>query len=182
MMMKKLLVLLTVLAMAGTASATMTIVAPVDAMEGSTFGVGLDVVGEVAAITDVIAIAGNVASIDVGGRVLANDVVATPYWEDLSADPDFQAFMNDLGIADTVGIYYYEFVITEVPIPGLTDGSLISGINVTAGAFGNGDIVVALADGANGLLRSSQVVPVVVPEPMTIALLGLGGLFLRRRK
>jgi len=39
---------------------------------------------------------------------------------------------------------------------------------------------VQILDGSFGILSSYQVK--VVPEPMTIALLGLGGLFLRRRK
>ena len=179
--MKKLLVLLTVLAMAGTASATMTINAPAEVLGGETFGVGIDVVGETTVITDYLAIAGNVASVNASGVVLATDVVASPYWEDLSADPDMQAFIGgDLGIANPVGIYYYEFVIVDIPVPALTDGALISNIMVTAGDPGS-DIVVALIDGATGELRSTANVS-VVPEPMTIALLGLGGLFLRRRK
>ena len=177
--MKQLLVLLTVLAMAGTASATMTIVAPAEVDGGATFEVGLDVAGEDALITDVLAIAGNAAAIDATGVVL-NDTQVTPYFEDLSADPDFQAFMADLGITDAVGIYYYEFVDVAVP-PAVLDGTLISNIMVTAGGADDGNIVVALADGANGVLRGSETVN-VIPEPMTIALLGLGGLFLRRRK
>lgn len=178
--MKKLLVLLTVLAMAGTASAAMTIVAPASVVGGETFSIGINVAGgESALITDILAVAGNAAGVDATGVALASDKV-TPYFEDLSADVDFQAFMGDLGITGTKGIYYYEFVDVAVPPATLTDGSLIANIMVTAGANGS-DIVIALADGANGVLRSQAVVQ-VIPEPMTIALLGLGGLFLRRRK
>ena len=93
--MRECIVLLGVLVMAGSASGTMTIVGPVWPNGGETFEIGLDVAGEDALITDVLAIAGNVASIDVTGVVL-NDTQVAPYFEDLSADPDFQAFMADL--------------------------------------------------------------------------------------
>ena len=46
---------------------------------------------------------------------------------------------------------------------------------------GTGDVTIELHDNTGANLIDSAVVH-QVPEPMTIALLGLGGLFLRRRK
>jgi hypothetical protein len=63
-------------------------------------------------------------------------------------------------------IYYYEFTVANDAV--VNDTITISH---TAGSW-NGAFPKAAAD----------VVLTVVPEPMTIALLGLGGLFLRRRK
>ena len=45
---------------------------------------------------------------------------------------------------------------------------------------GEGDVLVNLYDGNNALVDTLTVSQ--IPEPMTMALLGLGGLFLRRRK
>jgi hypothetical protein len=180
MMMKKLLVLLTVLAMAGTASAGYTIVAPQEVMYGETFSIGIEVAGdEDALVTDVLGVGGH-TSADASGVVLADDVIGAPYFEDVSGDPDFGGFLEALGFPGMSSIYYYEFVEVVVPPLTLTNGALVSNIMVTAGNA-DGVIDIALADAASESLRTSAAVQ-VVPEPMTIALLGLGGLFLRRRK
>ena len=47
---------------------------------------------------------------------------------------------------------------------------------------GEGDFVVDLYDPTGGTVIDTLTVHQIVPEPMTIALLGLGGLLLRRRK
>jgi hypothetical protein len=56
-------------------------------------------------------------------------------------------------------------------------GLLADGLTMTCG--GLGDVVVQLFDG-NGTLMSE--VTIAQPEPITIGLLGLGAMFLRRRK
>lgn len=45
---------------------------------------------------------------------------------------------------------------------------------------GVGDVTVSLYDGEGGFLDSVTIAQ--IPEPMTLALLGLGGLFIRRKK
>jgi len=63
------------------------------------------------------------------------------------------------------------------PIP-LT-GKLVDNIILHCDAIG--DVVLSLYDIDLNLL-DTQVIHQVIPEPMTMALLGLGGLYLRRRK
>jgi len=47
---------------------------------------------------------------------------------------------------------------------------------------GPGIVVISLLDAASGNVLDTITVAQGIPEPMTVALLGLGGLFLRRRK
>jgi len=64
------------------------------------------------------------------------------------------------------------------PHPIAPNGKLFDGIKFTC--TGAGDVTINLFDG-NGGLMDSQVIH-QTPEPMTMALLGLGGMYLRRRK
>jgi hypothetical protein len=57
-------------------------------------------------------------------------------------------------------------------------GTLVTNIAYTA--TGPGDVIFVLLSGSDGSLLSQFTV--TTPEPITIGLLGLGGLFLRRRK
>ena len=65
-------------------------------------------------------------------------------------------------------------------------GALVPGTQFTAdltvGGIAGDTFVVSLTDPADYLLNASTLSFTVVPEPMTMALLGLGGLFLRRKK
>jgi hypothetical protein len=45
-----------------------------------------------------------------------------------------------------------------------------------------GDVTLTYIDAATGGTMSTLVIHQIIPEPVTMALLGLGGLFLRRRK
>jgi hypothetical protein len=53
---------------------------------------------------------------------------------------------------------------------------------VTLHCDGEGDIELYLYDSTEETLLDSMTIHQVIPEPITVALLGLGGLFLRRRK
>lgn len=89
-------------------------------------------------------------------------------------------FMASIGYENTFAIYQLEYVDSVEPFGGIT-GILFSGA-----AFhceGTGDVTIAIVDYAGDelLVRDTLVIH-QIPEPMTMGLLGLGGLFLRRRK
>jgi len=178
--MKKLLVLLTVLAFASTASATFTIVAPAELPQvGASGALGIDVVGEKAAVAQALVVTNSsVLSVDSSGVGIASLGVGE-FVADLAGDADLEAFLADIGITDVVSALYYEAIHLAVPPMDIPDGALISGATVTG--VGEGVGTAYLVDMSAGTVMSSQDIT-VVPEPMTIALLGLGGLFLRRRK
>ncbi len=91
---------------------------------------------------------------------------------------------------DLSAVYYYGpptympptypqyFAIAIADSGGLTPGT---GFEVDYLATAAGDVLITLNDYTTGAVIESLTIH-QTPEPMTIALLGLGGLFLRRRK
>ena len=89
-------------------------------------------------------------------------------------------------------IYYLDYygyagvtdIIDIVIIPTATDpipiGTVIDNIIMHCDA--EGDVTLTLLEAAEGFALIDQMVIHQIPEPMTIALLSLGALFLRRRK
>ncbi len=61
--------------------------------------------------------------------------------------------------------------------PKILNGLLVHGLVFTC--LGTGDVVVSLYDGEGGFLDDVTIQQ--IPEPLTLALLGLGGLFIRRK-
>ena len=175
--MKKLLVLALVLSMATMASATLTITgAPAgDMTVGDTFAL----------------------SIYSDGGTLANDAIdmtiSGPGSLDISAGINYQdggSTVDDgFGWFDPgpesgeVWITFGKMPTGDPPVyPAIMTGTALDGFVFTC--TGEGDVTLVLF-GENGGIENpySTVVihQVLVPEPMTMGLLGLGGLFLRRR-
>jgi len=90
-------------------------------------------------------------------------------------DPDIAGF---LGIDNP----YVLVTLTDVTgDPLQIDGLAVDGIDFhCTGDTPENDVLISLFDG-DGNLLDSQIIH-QVPEPITLALMGIGGLFLRRRK
>jgi hypothetical protein len=187
-MMKKLLVVLTVLAMATVANAALTAKISVDGV--------ID-----APDTQIVLFPSDTAVIDIHAW---NDVSAgqgvlllqgpgaltlpvwntTNRWEQSSAavmsneeKPDYIAAFTEMGYLNITEIYTMDIVDASEPYT-LPNGKVLDGLIFHCEALG--DVTLTVFNLDLGVL-DSQVIH-QIPEPMTLALLGLGGLFLRRRK
>ncbi len=85
------------------------------------------------------------------------------------------SFRDQLGKPELVDLSFIILADGAVP-PAPLEGTLVEGI----GLFGTGPIVLSLVSSDFVTVFDSKSVP--IPEPITIALLSLGGLLLRRRR
>jgi hypothetical protein len=185
-MMKNLLIVFTVLAMASVANAALSLslngstdIADSQAFVNVSEVATIDVhsVGEKAVWTNMVVIQG-VAAPDLSNMWIVPLGIGELII-DVTDDEAFQGYVADLGYTDVVGITYSELVHASGTPMAIPDGAMIDGLKFHC--EGLGDVIVSLLDGADGTLLDRMVIH-QIPEPITFALLGLGGLFLRRRK
>jgi hypothetical protein len=182
MMMKKVLITLLVLGIASVANADLML-----GMDGAPISGDIDVsdvvqvMGEEPVPAQANLYVAGFGDVFVTGATLIYDygLSEAQLGDDYAAFlgyPNKQALLDDFeafGLTDISDILAVTFASTSVPQEPLT-GLLVDGITLS-GTGGTLDLIDA------DTFTTLQSVT-VVPEPMTIALLGLGGLFLRRRK
>jgi len=203
--MKKLLIFMLVLGMASTASAVlvpstqtfyfqMEISAP-----GTDFEIGdtvtIDIyAGDTAAVTDML---GTVLNISEATSAAVATISSSAHWNiepvvppdgtlTTTADGGGGWNVNVSGLVATVGIPTNDLIYT---VTFVANGAGVVIIDAASGTWSGYEAVVGPVDGlydgetpayeAYGLPYAEIT---VIPEPMTIALLGLGGLFLLRRR
>jgi hypothetical protein len=176
--MKKLLVVMFMLAMACTANAIMVLSIP---NTGTEVAVDADVT--IDALTSPFdeaipqsAYMLGITTDSVGGGTFNVDNVIIEYLGVPSVVYLDSEFADLLGL---LGDYVRMDLSDNVGSIDLVVGDLVSGIKLTIVTYGL--VVLRLFDG-DGIQHGSDYEITVSPEPITIGLLGLGALFLRRRK
>ena len=181
MMIKRIFVILTVLSITGVANATLKIVTQDDVMIGQPFNIGIHSQAEPALLTGLIAFQGPL-SVDISEMTIIDlpGISHPPYIVDLSDDPLIPADLADMGIDNFVKVLYYEIVDVAVPPMTIPDGMIIDNISVTCNeaCFFCGTIF--LIDAAAGQIIATT--STCIPEPATLLLLTIGGLFIHRRR
>jgi hypothetical protein len=79
---------------------------------------------------------------------------------------------------DTTWILYADMAKPVIPAPAITNGVVVDGISFHCD--GSGDVNIQLVDLSASIEYGTFTIQ-QIPEPMTLGLLSLGGLFLRRR-
>jgi hypothetical protein len=190
-MMKNLLIVFTVLAMASAANAALLIsvndvVDPADStieLNKSEHAV-IDIWGDaqtgspaffyLAAVNE-----GGLGSVDSTNLEILYVPTSTLNEFYQVTNPDELAYVSD-GLQKTVAsAIFVNLADSSIP-PAPLDGTLVDGIDFHCDSD-DGDVVLYLANAGDFSIYDSQVIH-QIPEPISIALLGLGGLFLRRRK
>jgi len=170
--MKKLLVLLMVLGLATSAQAALSLsldgeAAPAEITIATSTTVVIDVQS-----SDVEPWDGLLAIVDVGSAI--EDMSPSLYGE--WVPPMTASGIGELGSYSVITPEIWELHVGSV------QGAVVAGTQfaIAFHCMGIGDTTVVLTDFDLNTIQTMIIHQ--IPEPMTLALLGLGGLFLRRRK
>lgn len=198
--MKKLLVVLTVLAMATVANAALKISVngvvdrpdndPVLVLSPSDHVV-IDIYGDGETAPPWPDSGGGWLIVEGPGTISGGTLLYTGGLSDYTTIPpaelpDIKAWLESIGYNNVGGAGTMIFAHGSVPMPPLGPGKLVDSIDFHCEAIGQ--VLITLAQiydpgtGAPPTITVMDTQILQIPEPMTLALLGLGGLFLRRRK
>ncbi len=173
--MKKLFVLILLPVMASLAGATLILEAPDEVNPGESFSV---TIRGLASDVSWPAQSGTQLNGGVETSIAADDtilnfgtVAAGSTITGITTAPDIQHYID-------YGSYDYN-IVSPGDLAGTTADGLWVTINFTAGTAGE---VYTFTRLNNSFAEAEQKTTTVLPEPMTMVLLGIGGLFLRRRK
>lgn len=170
--MKKLLVLMLLAVMASLAGATIIMDAPAEVDPGETFFVTVSGLA-----SDVIYLAQS--GTQVNGAV-ETGIAADSFWLNDGTDGDGTVAAGS--VTDNFASYSsYDYNIASPGgIVGTTADGLWVTINFIAGA--GGEVYTFTRLDNSFAPTANQITTTVIPEPISMVLLGIGGLFLRRRK
>jgi hypothetical protein len=183
--MKKTLIALGLLVMATSLANAATVTIGVDGVAApASIGIGesavVDLSGFVASSTSegvvgylIVQGPGTIS----GGTVLQGDGSITAF------DPTEEVWANFLASKGYTGVQQNLLLIDMLDMSDpLTDlnGKIVD--SITFQGTGEGVATLTYFDPDSSTVYATQTITQVVPEPMTVTLLGLGGLFLRRRK
>jgi hypothetical protein len=183
-MMKKLLIVLMVLAMAAVANAALTtvkisvdgVVDPPDVKLLPSETAVIDIHAWSDAGVSIVALLQGPATLTKGADFSAWEQSNWYVMPD-SEKPDYIAAFTDMGYKDITNLYFGDIMDISEPFT-QPAGKVFDELVLHCERLG--DVTLTLFNPDLGVL-DSQVIH-QIPEPMTMVLLGLGGLFLRRRK
>jgi hypothetical protein len=183
-MMKKLLALMLVFAVSSVASAALTLdVAQTVMAPGETQAIGISGAEPLTPPPLVVylmvegpaSIDGGTMLYQGGGLESYDDAEAIAAGIGISVDELIVQFRDFVGMPDLQDVSSITLA-SGPPMPDLL-GTLVSDIVLTYGGPGDADLTLLGED-----FTTVYDAVTIIPEPVTIALLGLGGLFLRRRR